>query len=185
MTGRGPARFVWWGFGVKALPIHYNKDYPMSEKPRLHFAVPTKNIPLPVPGDEEVSFDVRGVSLPDLSALMQKHARAITALYSKYAKGDADFEKGLESDVAAALIAEVPALVASIIAQVSDGVMDDETAARLPLPVQTDALVSIGELTFSGEGALEKFMAAAVRIAEGLAATMMKVNSPIPHGTGT
>ena len=159
----------------------------MSAK-KLHFSVPTRTVTVPIPGktqEEWPSFDVRGISLPDLSYLMQKHGATLATLYSKYAKGDINIDDGMADDAVAALVGELPDMFADVIARVSDGALDQSTAGNLPLPVQVDAVMSIGELTFAGEGALEKFLTAAAKMLDGLATVMAKANTPLPSGSGT
>ena len=160
----------------------------MSTKSTLHFTVPVKNIPVPVPGvepDKYPNFDVRGITLQDLSYLIQKHGASMAVLYNKYAKGDIDVEKGVADEAVADLVGQLPELFAALVARASRGVLDESTAIDLPLPVTVDATVAVGELTFAGEKSLEKFMAAATRMLDGFATVVQKANTPQQSGTGT
>lgn len=160
----------------------------MSMKAKLHFHVPVRTITIPDPGaapENYPAFEVRGITLQDLSFVMQKHGQVMATLYQKYAKGDINVDQGMADDAIAALVGQMPELFADIIARASRGVLDTQTALDLPLPTMTTAIVAVGELTFTGEGALEKFLAAATRILDGFATVVVKANTPIASGTGT
>ena len=160
----------------------------MSMKAKLHFAVPVRTISVPEPGKEPAdysAFEVRGLTLQDLSHVMQKHGPTLAVLYAKYAKGDIRVDQGMSDAAISTLVTEVPELFASIVARASRGVVDPATAIELPLPVMTDAVMAIGQLTFAGEGALEKFLAAATNMLDGFATVVTKTLTPTPSGSGS
>lgn len=103
------------------------------------------------------TFTVRGVSLQDAAILVELYQEPIMKLVGKIQEqGDA---VNLE-ELARSAILDAPALAASLIAMAADE-MDEEglaQAARLPIPVQLDAIFKIGELTFRTEGSLKKMV---------------------------
>lgn len=124
--------------------------------------LPTAEVEVPGAG---VSLTLRGLSLNDASILMRRHGESLGAVYAD------SFSEGGEApsmqEMAKTLLQTAPLAVAEIIALANDA--DDlvsgvgstkarETAARLPGPVQLEALVQIAALTFHSEEGLGKFL---------------------------
>ena len=61
--------------------------------------------------------------------------------------------------LASVLAQTVPDLAAAVIALASDEPDAVDVVRSLPLPVQLDALIAVGKLTFTDEGAVPKFLA--------------------------
>jgi hypothetical protein len=109
------------------------------------------------------SFTVRGLGLDTISKLLSKgsplgqldEAIQEIAQISKSAEGvdEAAFMTGI-----AGLAAKLPALAAAVIAHCADEPESVDVVERLPLPVQTEALLAIFYLTFDGEDALKNFV---------------------------
>lgn len=107
----------------------------------------------------EGSFHVKGLSLDDLSVLVSHHLEDLEALFDVFENaeklGGADWQK-----IAAGVIAQAPGFAANVIA-LGAGETDTEAvrgARALPFPVQLEAFVAIGDLTFTEVGSVKKFL---------------------------
>jgi hypothetical protein len=110
------------------------------------------------------TFAVRGLTFADLSRLVADHRAEIEeATEIVTASGD---DMGA---IAAAIAGKLPRLASAVIACAADEPDMASTAALLPIPVQLDALVAVGRLTFADEGALPKFLANLQSLTAGLA----------------
>lgn len=110
------------------------------------------------------TFAVRGLTFADLSRLVADHRAEIEeATEIVTASGD---DMGA---IAAAIAGKLPRLASAVIACAADEPDMAATAALLPIPVQLDALVAVGRLTFADEGALPKFLANLQSLTAGLA----------------
>lgn len=141
------------------------------------FAVQTLAVEVPRVNEAPISFHVRGVSVKDLSVLLQTHGAAMAVLYHKYVANDSQVVDEKVDTAMGELINTMPDLVADLIARVTDGEIPSKIAVNLPLPVQTDALVAISRLTFVGEGALEKFLATGAQMLSGLTVAVQKAST--------
>lgn len=103
------------------------------------------------------SFTVRGLTFADVTRMIDAHRQDLETLVNRgmalSTGSQTSFEQWLP------LIQTMPDLAAKIIACASDEPEAVEAARRLPLPVQLDALIAIGNLTFAQPGGLGKFIA--------------------------
>ncbi len=116
----------------------------------LDYKAPRATIALP--GGS--SFDVRGFTFNDLSLLVAEHRQEFMAAGEIIAKNADNM-----GSLAAVLCETTPALVASAIALAADEPDAAATVRTLPMPVQLDALLEIGRLTFTDEASVPKFLA--------------------------
>lgn len=116
------------------------------------------------------SFEVGGLSLSDLMVLVSVHRDRLNELFSEFVtKGENGLSLSEEAGLpfAMALLQMSPAIAAHIIAQAE--VRDEgeepqfDTAARLPVDVQIDALDKIIRLTFQTEGGPKKVLETLVK----------------------
>lgn len=101
------------------------------------------------------SFSVRGLALEDVAVLIRTHLPDLEALFDVFENAakvsDSDFAK-----VAASVASQAPGFAANAIALAADEPESAPNAARLPFPVQVEALVAIGDLTFTEVGGVKK-----------------------------
>lgn len=114
------------------------------------------------------SFHVRGLSLEDVSRLVNHHLPDLEALFDLFSSGQLDSDSNLRPLVMS-LVREAPGLAANLIALASDEPDSAKQAATLPAPVQIDAILKIGDMTFSEVGGIKKGM-------EGIAALLKRVD---------
>lgn len=107
-----------------------------------------------IPDNE--SLVVRGFSLPDLMLVIHRHKEMVEELFGRVANGD--LRTDTVEQTLMAVIGEFSPVVGQIIASASGEPDEWETAMRLPLGVQVDALDKIITLTFEANGGVEKFM---------------------------
>jgi len=118
-------------------------------------------------GKDKGQFSVSGLSLEHFSLLLTTHLTDLEKIFDLIISGMSGQEIDMDSakTVAIKFCAECPELVAHVIALAADGVdhksgrvqMDSlVAAAKLPLALQIDILVAIGELTFSEVGGVKK-----------------------------
>lgn len=103
------------------------------------------------------SFHVRGLSLDDVSRLVNHHLPDLEALFELVASSDKiDFDN--LRPLVVPIIQQAPGLAANLIALAADEPDEAQRAATLPFPVQVDTLVKIGDLTFHEVGGVGKAM---------------------------
>lgn len=115
-------------------------------------------VDVPVPGGD--TFAVRGLSFVDMKLLFTKYGSEIGQFFDMIKDGSigADMKVEEAGMLAATLINQAPAMVAEIITLAADEPEAFAVVLMLPFPVQTEALQTIGKLTFGTEGALKKFL---------------------------
>lgn len=106
------------------------------------------------------SFDVRGLSIIDLSQLMRTHLNDLDALFDLYEKeaNNISFGNVAMAKYATRLISDAPGLVSHIIALSADEPEMVNAAERLPMMAQLDAIQKIGKLTFEEVGGVKKLI---------------------------
>lgn len=122
-------------------------------------------------------FAVSGVTANQVFNLYRRHRDDLSKLFENLAgRGKVEASDMLNS--IEGIIAQFPDLVAEVIAMAAGDKPDAEgwadaldTAASLPFPVQVDALLKIGELTFSPEMPPKKFFALLVGMIQQLNGT--------------
>jgi len=104
-------------------------------------------------------FELRGVSLPDISAAIMEHREAVDRVADILrSRADAtDF--GAMIDILIDVIRESPYLAAFLICSCADEPDAYSAAFHLPLAVQVEALRAIGDMTFQDAEALKKLIA--------------------------
>jgi hypothetical protein len=103
-------------------------------------------------------FELRGVSLPDISAAIMEHREAVDRVAEILRRTNAnDLDTTVE--ILIDVIRESPYLAAFLICSCADEPDAYSAAFHLPLTVQIEALRAIGELTFSDAEALKKLIA--------------------------
>lgn len=112
------------------------------------------------------SFDVRGLSLDDVSILMRSHLPDVEAIIDLLAKGNAgaEFEVSAVLEHAITLVKEAPGLVANLIALACDEPDEVDKARALSLPVQVRAIETICKVTFDEAGGPKKFVESLVHL---------------------
>ncbi|MGI9502800.1 MAG: phage pre-tape measure protein [Geminicoccaceae bacterium] len=135
-----------------------------------------------IPGAEGQSFGVRGLSVVDLSQLMQRHGEALTSVYGDaVAVDDAAFPP--PHQLAQTLMAAAPLAVAEIIALAADETEMIDMVRRLPVPVQIDALAKVAVLTFHSENEVKKLAETVILGSGVLTRVMNSMTSPAPLAT--
>jgi len=100
------------------------------------------------------SFEVRGLSLTDLSVLIREHMPDLDAVFDLFGHMDVVKPEDLQPLITAA-VSQMPGLAANVIA-LAAGEGDASDAAKLSGPIQVRALIEIGEMTFAEVGGVGK-----------------------------
>jgi hypothetical protein len=119
------------------------------------------------------SFQVKGLSLDDVSVLMKHHLTDMDELLELYSRNvSQDIAVAATAQYAVTLVREAPALVANVLALAAEEPDSVDNARRLPIPTQIEALKVIGRLTFEEAGGAKKFF-------ESLKDLAMRVRPPL------
>ncbi len=137
--------------------------------------------------DATQDFEVRAVSAVDLALLMGRYGPMMAVAWARVAqakKGGKGVSKALIQETLLQIIPEFPELFAAFIAVASDDLTQEgiESAKRLPITVQTEALIAIFALTFATESDLKKFIESLTRMGEAVAGALTRMGSSA--GTG-
>lgn len=124
------------------------------------------------------NFAVRGLSLDIIAHLVQRHGEKMQSLFTNFLKGSGEITSETVASFALPLIQAAPDIAAELIACASGDPEDAEIAARLPLPVQLEALEQLVALTFSAEGGPKKLLETVIRMAEGTTGLLENLKSP-------
>lgn len=128
-------------------------------KPRRHeFAL----------GDGQ-ALSVRGLSLEDISMLVQHHLPDLEELFDLFSTIAEQTDDQFET-VVVNLLQRAPGLAANIIALAADEPDAPKEAAMLPAPLQLEILLKVGNFTFEEVGGVKKGM-------ESIAALLKKTNA--------
>jgi len=125
------------------------------------FIIPTERVEWGSNG--KVGFDVRGLSVQDITILFTTHGASVDKIFS-FIEGAHQGDDGFDvKEFGADLIIKAPQVVAQMIALAAD-MPDQAVAARMPLPVQIRALEQIYKLTIEETGGLTDFLALVLRL---------------------
>jgi hypothetical protein len=115
-------------------------------------------------------FDVRALSLMDISLLVEAHRQAVDqiALSIRVAREMSLSDEDTLKDVVLECIRESPLLVSNIISLCSDEPDQQMTVMKLPATVQTEALLAIVEITFKDTAAIKKLAADVMKLIQGI-----------------
>lgn len=137
-------------------------------------------------------FNVEGLSLDTLAVLVKTHMPDFDAIMDIVTKGERVTETFLDQlqRVSQSIVVQAPGLAANIIAVASTEELTEEliaTARRLPFPVQVDALMQIGALTFEEVGGVKKAMESLMALLMRLRTKPMKqpVDQATPSSPGS
>lgn len=126
-----------------------------------------------IPGNS--GFQVRGISLPDVSLLIDLHEYLISGIAEKVrnrkdliAGEDDALANEAMTDLMSELIRESPLLVGHIISICSDEPDTYNQAMSLPITVQIDALTKIAGLTFTDMASVKKLAADVMNMVRGI-----------------
>ena len=119
-------------------------------------------------GEDNV-VQLRGLSLVDITVLVDHHLPDLEELFELFADINKQDDQQFET-VVMSLLQRAPGLAANIIALGSDEPDDAKKAATLPAPLQIDMLLKIGTLTFEEVGGVKKGW-------ESIAALLTKANA--------
>lgn len=98
---------------------------------------------------------VRGLSLEDVTALVNEHLPDITLAVEQYgAHLNSTYSTKSLDGFLGTMLSGFPALAAAVIAQAADDLAAIETVRRYPTGVQIAALVAVAELTLDDMGTL-------------------------------
>jgi|GEM_PF-2254497 len=115
----------------------------------------------PIVVNGEALFSVEGISLETLATLVSTHLPDLEAVFDILVRGetaDEPFVAHLQR-VSQGIALQAPGLAANIIAIASTEELTPALVAnakRLPFPVQVDAMMQIGALTFDEAGGVKK-----------------------------
>lgn len=138
--------------------------------------------------DATQDFEVRAVSAVDLALILGKYGPAMAMAWARVAqsrKGGKAITRDFVQSTLMSIIPEFPELFAAFIAVAADDFTDEavENTKRLPITVQTEALIAIFSLTFATEADLKKFIGSLSLAGEAVAAALTMTMAS-PAGTG-
>jgi hypothetical protein len=120
-----------------------------------NYQAPRRDVPLP----DGSTFSVRGLTFLDLSKLVMSHRDEFVAAGKIITANKDDM-----GTLALVLAQTLPGLIASAVAAAADEPDLTGVIESLPLPVQLDAILAVGELTVLDANSLPKILAGLARI---------------------
>ena len=123
--------------------------------------------------------EVRGLALPDISALVDAHADSAVEIFNKFTGRDPNsFTEGDAAAVGRELLLKFPAISTHAIALAADAVDQFDEIKLLPPDVQIACLEKIGKLTFQMQGGLGNFAETVLRLVREANGLSAKLKSP-------
>jgi hypothetical protein len=119
------------------------------------------------------SFHVSGLSLQHIEILVRTHLPDLEELLDVFMSEGGNFEGEDLKKLGITLASRAPGFVANVIALGAGETDATATAAKLPFPIQLQALADVFEITFTEVGGIKKFM-------ETVAALLGQMNLKIP-----
>ena len=123
------------------------------------------------------SFIVKGLSLEDVTSLVQHHLPDLEALYDLFTKS-ADVMSEDFRPLVVSLVTQAPGFAANVIALAAGEPDKAKAAATLPFPVQVDVLLKVGDLTFLEVGGVKKALESIVPLLAVSKAKVTQMMSP-------
>jgi hypothetical protein len=124
------------------------------------------------------SFEVRGISLPDVALLISLHEYAINQIVEivqskaeMFGSENETMVREAVTELVSSLIRESPILVANLIAICADEEDQMDAAGKLPITVQIDALTKISSLSFKDMASLKKLADDVMKLIRGMVPT--------------
>ena len=109
--------------------------------------------------------EVRGLALPDISALVDAHTATAVEIFDRFTGRAADpFTNDDAGTLAKELLLKFPAISTHVIALAADAVDKFDEIKLLPPDVQVACLEKIGNLTFQMQGGLGNFVETVLRL---------------------
>lgn len=126
----------------------------------------------------ENTMSIRGLALSDISTLINAHLPDIEALFDLFFSGNHVHTDDMRPLVMG-IVKDAPGFAANLIAVAADEREAAQQAEMLPFPIQVNAILKIGDLTFKEVGGVKKGM-------EGLAALLNldQIKKTLPKMTG-
>jgi hypothetical protein len=125
-----------------------------------------------VPLGKQGHFEVRGLSLVDIAALLRRHQADMELIFSMYEKAAAEAttgKDGIGDTLILNLLTDAPLLAGEIICMASgDDEATAEQARTLPFPTQALALVAVLKLTFEEVGGVKNFLGTLMSMMSGI-----------------
>lgn len=105
------------------------------------------------------TFRVEGLSLDHVAVLIRAHLPDLEALFDIIQHSEKINPQSIQA-VVTSIISQAPGFAANVIALAAGEGDATETAAKLPFTKQIEALIAIGELTFTEVGSVKKALEA-------------------------
>ena len=125
--------------------------------------LPEAKIELPGGG-----FAVRGLSLDDIIFLVQRHGAGLQEAFNRMMATTGELSTDTVASFALPFLQAAPEIAAEMIACASGDKEAADVAARLPFPVQIEALEQIARLTFEASGGPKKLVESVIKLAQGM-----------------
>lgn len=113
-------------------------------------------------------FAVRGLSLDDITFLVQRHGAGLQAAFAQMMASDGELSTDTVAAFALPFLQSAPEIAAEVIACASGDKDAADVAAALPFPVQIEALEQIARLTFEASGGPKKLVELVIRLAQAM-----------------
>jgi hypothetical protein len=112
------------------------------------------------------SFQVRGLSLEDISVMVRHHLEDFKTMYETFAQAaEVSVDR---TETMLSFVRDMPDLAAHLIAAAAGEETAVEMARKLPFPVQVAAITAIMELTFDDIGGPKNFGPALLKLLGGV-----------------
>lgn len=131
----------------------------MTNKTLPPFMAETSQIVVKRRNEPDYTFSVRGLNLMDITELFKTHLPDIGQIVKMYTDEGGKLDEKTLSILAMKIWKDAPGLLAHIIARAADDPAWVESAVRLPLMTQIQALREIANLTFDEVGGAKKLLA--------------------------
>ena len=141
-----------------------------------NLVIPSKAIQFP--GNDDLV--VRGLGLSSIVFLVTHNKGPLVEVFDRVQSGELDATTA--EAFAMEMAGEFPVLVAMIIAAGCGEPEQWPACVDIPISIQLELLVAIGELTFSAAGGLEKFVETVLKVVAGAAGLQGKESS-LPIGS--
>ena len=130
----------------------------------------------PITISDGVTFHVRAITPFDISIIMQNFAGQMLEAFTRTRKTVGTGRK-ISTDEVQSLVMDLIQSTPDVVCAMADIAADEpeemDKVRLLPLPVMTDALLTIYDLTFTSEESLKKFVAGILRVVETMTALIL------------
>lgn len=130
-------------------------------------------------------FAVRGITFSTVARLVSAGQRSDMEIAVSQLAELKDAQSEQLIGALSSIVAQLPTLTAMVIAEAANEPDEWEKVKQLPMPVQLEAILEIGKLTFDGADSVKTFVRGVLELMQAANSMLSQSKATIADGTGS